>query len=127
MPWEHQQESEQMGDKFALRFLGLLETTQDTLEQSHGIPPGSGVLDNTTLGGSGSCGYPSLKTVRSIDFWARGYFCRSSGNVTDEVIQAYIEDQDRNSDDVFRIEGESSPTGDTPIGDTPLGDSSAEE
>jgi len=24
-------------------------------------------LDNTTLGGLGSCGYPSLKTVRSID------------------------------------------------------------
>jgi hypothetical protein len=30
-----------MGDKLALRFLGLLETTQYTLEQSHGIPPGS--------------------------------------------------------------------------------------
>ena len=56
-------------------------------------------------------------------FWARGYFCRSSGNVTDEVIKAYIAGQDRNSDDVFRIEGETSPTGDTPIGDAPLGDS----
>jgi hypothetical protein len=59
-------------------------------------------------------------------FWARGYFCRSSGNVTDEVIKAYIEGQDRNSDDVFRIEGESSPTGETPIGETPLGDCSPE-
>jgi hypothetical protein len=25
--------------------------------------------------------------------WARGYFCRSSGNVTDEVIKAYIAQQ----------------------------------
>jgi putative transposase len=33
-------------------------------------------------------------------FWgrhvgARGYFCRSSGNVTDEVIKAYIEKANR--------------------------------
>jgi hypothetical protein len=53
--------------------------------------------------------------------WARGYFCRSSVNVTDEVIKAYIERQEHSSDDVFRIEGESSPSGDTPIGDAPLG------
>ena len=50
-----------MGDEFALWFLGLVETTQYTLEQSHGFPPGSVVLDNTTLGGAGSCGYPELK------------------------------------------------------------------
>src|ERR671915_429459 len=60
---KHEQESQQMGDKLALWFLGLFETTQYTLEQSHGSPPSSVVLDNTTLGGSGSCGYPSLKTV----------------------------------------------------------------
>jgi len=54
--------------------------------------------------------------------WARGSFCRSSGNVTDEVIKAYIAPQAHESDDVFRIEGEASPSG-----DTPLGDSSAEE
>ena len=72
--------------------------------------------------------FPALrKRFWGRHFWARGYFCRSSGNVTDEVIKAYIEGQDRNSDDVFRIEGESSPTGDTPIGETPLGDSSSEE
>jgi hypothetical protein len=63
---QHEEESQQTGDKLALRFLGLFETTPYTLEQSHGIPPGSVVLDNTTLGGSGSCGYPSLKTIRSI-------------------------------------------------------------
>jgi putative transposase len=47
--------------------------------------------------------------------WARGYCCRSSGNVTDEVIKAYIVQQSYDSDDVFRIEGEASPSGDTPI------------
>ena len=49
--------------------------------------------------------------------WARGYFCRSSGNVTDEVIKAYIAQQSHDSDDVFRIEGEASPSGATPLGD----------
>ena len=49
--------------------------------------------------------------------WARGYFCRRSGNVTDEVIKAYIAQQAHDSDDVFRIEGEASPSGDTPLGD----------
>ena len=49
--------------------------------------------------------------------WARGYFCRSSGNVTDEVIKAYIAQQSHDSDDVFRIEGEASPSGDTPLGE----------
>ena len=49
--------------------------------------------------------------------WARGYFCRRSGHVTDEVIKAYIAQQSHDSDDVFRIEGEPSPPGDTPIGD----------
>ena len=37
---QHEEESPQMGDKLALRFLGLFEATQYTLEQSHGIPPG---------------------------------------------------------------------------------------
>src|SRR5205823_15115836 len=50
--------------------------------------------------------------------WARGYFCRSSGNVTDEGIKAYIAQQSHDSDDVLRIEGEASPSGDTPLGDS---------
>jgi len=37
--------------------------------------------------------------------WARGYFCCSSGNITDEVIKAYIEQQNRDDSD-FKIEGE---------------------
>ena len=39
-------------------------------------------------------------------FWARGYFCCSSGNVTDEVIKQYIEQQHHDTDDEFKIEGE---------------------
>jgi putative transposase len=46
--------------------------------------------------------------------WARGYFCRSSGNVIDEVIKAYIESQSHDSDEVFRLEGEESPPGEPP-------------
>jgi len=38
--------------------------------------------------------------------WARGYFCCSSGNVTDEVIAAYIENQNEEDDREFRVEGE---------------------
>jgi putative transposase len=38
--------------------------------------------------------------------WARGYFCCSSGNITDEVIAAYIENQNEEDDGDFRVEGE---------------------
>jgi putative transposase len=38
--------------------------------------------------------------------WARGYFCCSSGNVTDEVIKAYIEQQGDDDSKEFKIEGE---------------------
>jgi|ERR1700742_351689 len=38
--------------------------------------------------------------------WARGYFCVSSGNVTDEVIKEYIENQSHDQDTDFRVEGE---------------------
>lgn len=41
--------------------------------------------------------------------WARGYFCCSSGNVTDEVIAAYIEEQREEEDVDFRVEGEARP------------------
>lgn len=39
-------------------------------------------------------------------FWSRGYFCCSSGNVTDEIIKQYIEQQDHTTDDDFKIHGE---------------------
>ncbi len=38
--------------------------------------------------------------------WARGYFVASSGNVTDEIIQAYIQNQDlqeKSNTDNFEI------------------------
>ncbi len=35
--------------------------------------------------------------------WARGYFCASSGTVTDDVIKDYIEHQDKPVDDGFNI------------------------
>ena len=38
--------------------------------------------------------------------WARGYFCRSSGQVTDEVVKEYIENQGRGSDTEFGVEGD---------------------
>ena len=37
--------------------------------------------------------------------WARGYFCCSRGNVTDEVIKRYIEEQGEEKDDDFKVEG----------------------
>jgi len=42
--------------------------------------------------------------------WARGYFCCSSGNVTDDVIKEYIENQSHDVDDDFKIEGEVPPS-----------------
>lgn len=38
--------------------------------------------------------------------WARGYFCASSGTVTDDMIRKYIEDQDVPPDDGFRVADE---------------------
>ena len=37
--------------------------------------------------------------------WARGYFCCSSGNVTDEVIAKYIAEQNIDQDEDFKVDG----------------------
>jgi putative transposase len=37
--------------------------------------------------------------------WARGYFCRSSGPVPDEVVKESIEHQGRGGDGEFRVDG----------------------
>ncbi len=51
--------------------------------------------------------FPHLrKTYWGRHFWARGYFCCSSGNVTDDIIKQYIESQDVSSDDNFKVEGD---------------------
>jgi putative transposase len=53
--------------------------------------------------------FPHLrKTFWGQHLWARGYFCCSSGNVTDEVIKAYIANQNQDSDSAFRVDGEES-------------------
>jgi len=64
--WEHEQESQEMPEKFLLGFLGFLATNEYTLEQSHDVSPFSIALVNTILEGGHSCGYLSAKTVRSI-------------------------------------------------------------
>jgi putative transposase len=42
--------------------------------------------------------------------WARGYFCCSTGNITDEMVKAYIENQAADEDDDFKVE-EGGPKG----------------
>jgi len=45
------------------------------------------------------------KTFWGRHMWARGYFVASSGNVTDEVIMKYIEEQRKEPQDGdFRVE-----------------------
>ena len=39
-------------------------------------------------------------------FWARGYFAASSGNIIDEVVMKYIEEQELGTDTTFKIEGQ---------------------
>ncbi len=37
--------------------------------------------------------------------WSPGYFCRSVGNVTKEMIKEYIENQTEEEDEIFKIIG----------------------
>jgi putative transposase len=48
---------------------------------------------------------PSLKKQYwGRHMWARGYFCCTSGNVTDEMMKGYIENQsDEDDDDTFKL------------------------
>ncbi len=39
--------------------------------------------------------------------WARGYFCCSTGNVSDEMVKEYIANQRHEDDQDFQVEGES--------------------
>lgn len=58
--------------------------------------------------------FPHLrKTYWGRHVWARGYFCVSSGNVTDEIIKGYIERQGTEEDVEFKVEGEEEPKGPT--------------
>jgi putative transposase len=50
--------------------------------------------------------FPHLrKTFWGRHLWARGYFCCSSGNVTDEVIAEYIANQSHDQDEDFKVDG----------------------
>lgn len=46
------------------------------------------------------------RTFWGRHMWSRGYFCCSSGQITDEVIARYIENQGQDEDVDFRVEGE---------------------
>ena len=51
--------------------------------------------------------YPTLrKRYWGRHLWARGYFCASSGTVTDEMIATYIEHHEKPQDDVFTVADE---------------------
>ena len=50
--------------------------------------------------------FPQLRnTFWGRHLWARGYFCCSSGNVTDEVIAEYIAKQGQDQDENFKVDG----------------------
>jgi putative transposase len=50
--------------------------------------------------------FPHLKKqFRGRHLWARGYFCCSSGNVTDDVIAKYIAEQNVDQDEDFKVDG----------------------
>ena len=53
--------------------------------------------------------FPQLgKRYWGKHMWGRGYFCASVGNVTEDIIKAYIEGQElHHQDQDFKIEGES--------------------
>lgn len=51
--------------------------------------------------------YPALrKRYWGQHLWARGYFCASSGTVTDEMIKVYIEQQEIPPEDGFSVADE---------------------
>jgi putative transposase len=48
--------------------------------------------------------YPSLrKRYWGRHLWARGYFCATAGTVTEEMIKAYIDQQEMPPEDDFRV------------------------
>jgi putative transposase len=50
--------------------------------------------------------FPHLrKTFWGRHIWARGYFCCSPGNVTDEVVAEYLANQSRDQDEDFKVDG----------------------
>jgi putative transposase len=51
--------------------------------------------------------YPSLrKRYWGQHLWARGYYCASSGSITDEMIKTYIEQHTEPPNDTFSVSDE---------------------
>lgn len=50
--------------------------------------------------------FPELKKrYRGQHMWATGYFCKTVGTVTEDVIKAYIENQDdKTLEEIFKVE-----------------------
>ena len=50
--------------------------------------------------------FPELqKRYWGQHLWARGYFCATVGNVTEEIVRNYIANQSKESnDEIFKIE-----------------------
>jgi len=49
--------------------------------------------------------FPELrKRYWGQHLWAVGYFCRTVGTVTDEMVKEYIENQNDESNEMFKIE-----------------------
>ena len=47
--------------------------------------------------------FPALKKCYwGRHFWARGYFCSTSGNITDELVLQYLQKHERDATDVSR-------------------------
>lgn len=75
------------------------------------IPP-SLAISKLMLQIKGKSSYLMLQEFKQLrrqywgqHMWDRGCFCCSTGNVTDEIIKNYIEQQDA-EDDIFRVKGE---------------------
>lgn len=48
--------------------------------------------------------FPELKRKYwGQHIWATGYFCRTVGTVTDEIIKDYIESQTDDTEEIFKI------------------------
>jgi REP element-mobilizing transposase RayT len=50
----------------------------------------------------------NTSSSHSLNFWARGYMAISSGNITDEMIQEYIDEQEGEPVDDHRFQIDSS-------------------
>ncbi len=87
--------------------------SRDHIHMMVSVPPYISVSDRMKRI-KGRTSYKLLNEYRGLKkafwgqhLWARGYFAASTGNVTDEVIKKYIEEQskmERDKDDDFKVD-----------------------